>query len=37
MSLHAVIYRYAEEPDRLDEHRPRHKDYLARCTNKAGS
>jgi uncharacterized protein YciI len=29
MSLHAVIYRYAEEPDRLDEHRPRHKDYLA--------
>jgi uncharacterized protein YciI len=29
MNLHAVIYRYAEEPARLDEHRPKHKDYLA--------
>ena len=29
MSLHAVIYRYADDPARLDEHRPRHKDYLA--------
>lgn len=29
MALHAVIYRYADEPARLDEHRPRHKDYLA--------
>ncbi len=29
MPLHAVIYRYADEPARLDEHRPRHKDYLA--------
>lgn len=29
MSLHAVLYRYADEPARLDEHRPKHKDYLA--------
>lgn len=29
MNLHAVIYRYADDPTRLDEHRPRHKDYLA--------
>ncbi len=29
MSLHAVMYRYADEPGRLDEHRPVHKDYLA--------
>lgn len=29
MKLHAVIYRYADDPTRLDEHRPRHKDYLA--------
>ena len=29
MALHAVIYRYADEPARLDEHRPKHKDYLA--------
>ena len=29
MSLHAVMYRYADEPDRLNEHRPLHKDYLA--------
>ncbi len=29
MALHAVIYRYADEPARLDEHRPAHKDYLA--------
>jgi uncharacterized protein YciI len=29
MALHAVLYRYADEPARLDEHRPRHKDYLA--------
>lgn len=29
MALHAVIYRYADEPARLDEHRPNHKDYLA--------
>ena len=29
MNLHAVIYRYADEPSRLDEHRPAHKDYLA--------
>lgn len=29
MNLHAVIYKYADDPDRLDEHRPRHKDYLA--------
>ena len=29
MTLHAVIYRYADEPARLDEHRPVHKDYLA--------
>ena len=29
MTLHAVIYSYADEPGRLDEHRPVHKDYLA--------
>jgi uncharacterized protein len=29
MTLHAVSYRYADEPVRLDEHRPKHKDYLA--------
>src|SRR6476661_10156009 len=29
MSLHAVLYRYADAPGRLDEHRPVHKDYLA--------
>jgi len=29
MALHAVNYRYADEPARLDEHRPKHKDYLA--------
>lgn len=29
MNLHAVIYRYADDPDQLDEHRPLHKDYLA--------
>ncbi len=29
MSLHAVVYTYADEPARLDEHRPKHKDYLA--------
>ena len=29
MALHAVLYRYADDPARLDEHRPRHKDYLA--------
>jgi uncharacterized protein YciI len=29
MNLHAVIYRYTDEPGRLDEHRPKHKDYLA--------
>jgi uncharacterized protein YciI len=29
MTLHAVIYRYADDPERLDEHRPGHKDYLA--------
>lgn len=28
MTLHAVIYRYADEPRQLDEHRPRHVDYL---------
>jgi uncharacterized protein YciI len=27
--LHAVLYRYADAPARLDEHRPAHKDYLA--------
>ena len=29
MTLHAVIYRYADDPGRLDRHRPVHKDYLA--------
>jgi len=29
MGLHAVIYRYADEPARLDAHRPGHKNYLA--------
>ena len=29
MPLHAVLYRYADAPTRLDEHRPAHKDYLS--------
>ena len=29
MPLHAVLYRYADAPARLDEHRPAHKGYLA--------
>ena len=29
MPLHAVIYRYADAPGRLDEYRPAHKDYLS--------
>ena len=28
MTLHAVIYRYADDAAALDEHRPRHRDYL---------
>jgi uncharacterized protein len=28
MALHAVIYRYSPDTDRLDEHRPRHREYL---------
>ena len=27
-TLHAVIYRYADDAAALDEHRPRHRDYL---------
>ncbi len=27
--LHAVLYHYADDPARLDDHRPAHKDYLA--------
>ncbi len=29
MPLHAVLYHYADDPARLDDHRPAHKDYLA--------
>jgi len=28
MALHAVIYRYSTDSAALDEHRPKHKDYL---------
>jgi uncharacterized protein len=28
MALHAVIYRYVDDPARLDEHRPSHRDHL---------
>ena len=28
MALHAVIYRYANDPAALDEHRPAHRDHL---------
>jgi uncharacterized protein len=28
MPLHAVLYRYADDPAALDEHRPDHRDYL---------
>ncbi len=28
MALHAVIYRYRDDTDRLDEHRPKHREYL---------
>lgn len=29
MAMHAVIYTYVNDPARLDEHRPRHRDFLA--------
>ena len=28
MTLHAVLYRYVDDPATLDEHRPAHRDHL---------
>jgi uncharacterized protein len=28
MALHAVLYRYVDDPAALDEHRPAHRDHL---------
>ena len=37
MTLHAVIYRYADEPGTLDEHRPRTRTTWPRCSSRVES